>query len=84
MTLQDGCYNNVIKFDGSYAANKSLGTALIPNQVYKINGSSGSPTLTLVPLYSTLLDATSCPLSAYFYIWDPNTNVWVDSSTTSA
>ena len=83
VTMQEGCYNNVIKFDGTYAANKSLGTAAIPNQVYKINGAGGSPTLTLVPLYSTYLDATACPLTANFYIWNPTTNVWVDSSTTS-
>lgn len=83
LTLQEGCYNNVIKADGSYVANSSGGVT-IPNQTYKISGSSGSPTVTLVPLYSTSISANSCPLTAYFYVWDDLNNVWIDKSALTA
>jgi len=82
LTLQEGCYNNVIKMDGSLA--NSSGGVTIPDQVYKINGAGGSPTKTLVPLYSTSISANSCPLTAYFYIWDDVNMVWVNSSALTA
>jgi hypothetical protein len=83
VTLQEGCYNNIIKPDGSYTANKSAGIT-IPDQVYKISGAGGSPTVTLIPLYSTLISSNSCPITAYFYVWDELNNVWVDKSALTA
>jgi len=73
----------VIKADASYGANSSGGIT-IPDQPYKISGSGGSPTLTLVPLYSTFIAANSCPITAYFYVWDDLNMVWINSSALTA
>jgi hypothetical protein len=37
-----------------------------------------------LPLYSTSISANSCPINAYFYVWDDSSNVWVDKTTSTA
>jgi hypothetical protein len=61
LTLQDGCYNNQIKMDASLA--NSSGGVLIPDQTYKVTiPGAPTPSIVLVPLYSTSISPASCPL----------------------
>ena len=59
----------------------SGGTLNLPDLTYKINGAGGSQTNVLLPLYSTSISPNSCPITAYFYIWNDISNIWEDKST---
>jgi len=45
---------------------------------------NATPAIVLLPLYSSTLSSTSCPLTAYFYVWDDTNNVWLDWSALTA
>jgi len=45
---------------------------------------NATPAKVLLPLYSSTLSSTSCPLTAYFYVWDDTNNVWLDWSALTA
>ena len=84
LTLEESCYYNKLALDGSLASS-SGGILNIPNQQYKVTVlASATPAVNLLPLYSSSIIPTSCPLTAYFYVWDDVNNVWVDKSALNA
>jgi len=82
LTLEESCYYNKLKmYDGTLGHSTGATDPAISNQQYKVTVSPGTTAVVLTPLYSSTHHPTSCPLTAYFYVWDDMANVWIDKST---
>jgi len=77
LTLQEGCYNNQLKMDGSLA--HSSGGSLANPADYMVTSPATADTV-LLPLYSSSLLPADCPLTATMFVWDDATNSWIDST----
>ena len=76
---QSPCVDNRLAFDptGAFVYANHYGTEPVKDYEYLI----GTPVVQINPKYSTVFTTTACPLTAWLYILDEQTNQWVDKTT---
>ena len=72
---QSPCVDNQLAFDpsGSFVYANHYGTSVVSDVSYQI----GAATVSIDPKYSTSMPTTTCPLNAYLYVLNEQTNEWV-------